>query len=262
MTDKPTDLPEWATGPTADVQEPPPGKKAGGWQLLEKPPHQWFNWFFNLVYSWLAFLKDYAEGHAHDGGVSDTSAPKVDFTDHINYGEHGELEVETDSVGKHVIEHRNTSGGDAHFVTDALSSDRLFTNAIKTGVEQVANPVLLLETFMEHLGAPLKVFVRGFVEADNVPDTLVVVDKNGVMGGTVGTGFTVEYVGTGQWKLNYGSSVSYGDFIVHVTPLGGGVAIPSVRYDGANHYWVIEFFDGSGAVVDLVQFSLFIKYIG
>jgi len=57
MAVKPTDLPEWATDPGADKTAPPIAKQEGGWLPLEKPPHQWFNWFFNLVYQWLAWVK-------------------------------------------------------------------------------------------------------------------------------------------------------------------------------------------------------------
>ena len=77
MATKPTDLPEWATDPGADKTAPPTAKQEGGWLPLEKPPHQWFNWFFNLVYQWIAFLQDYAANHVHDGGASDLSAPKI-----------------------------------------------------------------------------------------------------------------------------------------------------------------------------------------
>jgi len=63
MADKPTKLPRWATVPTPDpvfggtnVIEPTEQRKDTGW-LKEYPDAQTENWFKNLTYQWLDYLK-------------------------------------------------------------------------------------------------------------------------------------------------------------------------------------------------------------
>lgn len=119
--DKPTDLPQWADGGSAQITEPSAGKKLLGW-IKEKPSFAFFNWFWNLVYQWLGWAKKYGEEHVHDGGATDWSAPKVDLLSHIDYGDNGELEVITDTdPGIHEIDHRYIGAtGSAKFNTDIL----------------------------------------------------------------------------------------------------------------------------------------------
>jgi len=50
---RPTDLPRWEP-PGSAIAEPPEAKKDAGWGPTgEKPPFNFFNWFWNLVYLWL-----------------------------------------------------------------------------------------------------------------------------------------------------------------------------------------------------------------
>lgn len=49
---KPTKYPEWADGGSAVITEPSGAKKLLGW-IIEKPPYQFFNWLFNLIYQWI-----------------------------------------------------------------------------------------------------------------------------------------------------------------------------------------------------------------
>lgn len=56
---KPSTLPEWASGGSAEVTEPTLEKKQAGW-IVEKPSHDYFNWWQNLVYRWAAYLDDLA----------------------------------------------------------------------------------------------------------------------------------------------------------------------------------------------------------
>lgn len=63
MVSKPPKLPEWASTTVTDpvsgednVIEPPPEKKLIGWQRLEYPPRNWFNWLARLTYNWLDWL--------------------------------------------------------------------------------------------------------------------------------------------------------------------------------------------------------------
>jgi hypothetical protein len=44
-------LPKWATGASAAITpEPTEGKKDAGWAAVERPPHQYFNWWMRRVY--------------------------------------------------------------------------------------------------------------------------------------------------------------------------------------------------------------------
>lgn len=54
--DRPSELPEWASGPDADILAPSAGKKAIGYVFKEKPGRKVLNWFLNLSYLWFAFI--------------------------------------------------------------------------------------------------------------------------------------------------------------------------------------------------------------
>lgn len=45
----------WIPNNTTGISTPPGGKLAIGW-IQEKPPYQYFNWFFNLVSQWINLL--------------------------------------------------------------------------------------------------------------------------------------------------------------------------------------------------------------
>lgn len=49
---KPSQLPTWATDPGANITDPGTAKKAQGW-IAELPPHEFFNYWQNLVYQWV-----------------------------------------------------------------------------------------------------------------------------------------------------------------------------------------------------------------
>lgn len=55
MATKPNGLPNWTATPSDAIVEPDNAKKAQGW-LKEKPPYQYFNWFWANVSQWLEFL--------------------------------------------------------------------------------------------------------------------------------------------------------------------------------------------------------------
>lgn len=69
MADRPTQVPEWATGEGADIVEPPAGKKAQGWVQGEKPPAGFFNWLFALLTRWIAWFAQEITGRP-EGGIS------------------------------------------------------------------------------------------------------------------------------------------------------------------------------------------------
>lgn len=143
MATKPTDLPEWASDQD-NIEEPPAAKKKTGWVAGEKPPHQWFNWFFNLVYLWLEWLDYRGENHAHDGGSDPESVAKVDLKNHVDWGDNGEMEVTQDDSGRHQITHRHSSGNLAEFITDRLSaSGSVQTNVLRGDTHTVTPKVLV-----------------------------------------------------------------------------------------------------------------------
>lgn len=71
MATKPTDLPEWATDPGADVVEPLLAEKQAGWVEATKPPAQWFNWWQLLVFQWIEWLNAF-ESEAHTWTAAQT----------------------------------------------------------------------------------------------------------------------------------------------------------------------------------------------
>ncbi len=55
---RPENLPSW-NAPGVDVEEPSTTKKSTGHLPNERPPAQFFNWFWNLISSWLEYLQGY-----------------------------------------------------------------------------------------------------------------------------------------------------------------------------------------------------------
>lgn len=55
MAEKPTTLPTWATDGGTTV-EPTSGEKAAGWVAGTRPPARWFNWWMNLLYTWIQYV--------------------------------------------------------------------------------------------------------------------------------------------------------------------------------------------------------------
>lgn len=72
MASKPTNKPNWI--PSDDVTkiiEPTVPKKNTGWLALEKPPFQFFNWFFNITSKWIHFHAGAVQYNIIVGGDSD-----------------------------------------------------------------------------------------------------------------------------------------------------------------------------------------------
>lgn len=63
MPTPPSTLPNWATSPgdPGDVSAPPAATQAAGWQGGFKPPHEWVNWWWNLVGQWVLFVSQSAQ---------------------------------------------------------------------------------------------------------------------------------------------------------------------------------------------------------
>lgn len=60
MPTRPTNFPTWATGATgiAATVEPNGTEKANGWAVAQRPPAQYFNWFWNRVGQWLNYAHE------------------------------------------------------------------------------------------------------------------------------------------------------------------------------------------------------------
>lgn len=56
MATEPSSLPRWATDGAAGIVEPSSGKKDLGFDPGERPPAQYFDWLFNLIYLWIYWL--------------------------------------------------------------------------------------------------------------------------------------------------------------------------------------------------------------
>lgn len=71
-------LPEWQKAGT----KPPSAMITGGWAANQKPPADYFNWFFNTTYMALKELQDVADKEfvKRDGTVTMTSALKIALT--------------------------------------------------------------------------------------------------------------------------------------------------------------------------------------
>jgi len=117
MPVKPTDSPQWATNHTPDPaglksdptnENVPPNisKQQDGFEHEETVPYNWLNWLFYITFLWVEWLNHFNENHIHNGGAGDLSSPKVNLTNHIAWGDHGEYEVTVDSSGQHRVHHR------------------------------------------------------------------------------------------------------------------------------------------------------------
>ena len=55
MAAKPSTQPEWGSAGDAEIVIPATSKQQKGW-VVEKPAHEWWNWWMNLVYQWLVYF--------------------------------------------------------------------------------------------------------------------------------------------------------------------------------------------------------------
>jgi len=69
---KPSTEPEWATEVGADIVEPDQAQKEDGWDVQDKPPAGWVNWWWNLVFLWIQWLAT----KFNDGSTGDRVAVK------------------------------------------------------------------------------------------------------------------------------------------------------------------------------------------
>lgn len=78
---KPTDKPQWvSTG--NDIIEPTGSKQTSGWEADEKPPYQFFNWFWNVV----TRITNYIFGRADLWNIIiDTDSEEGDYDTLVDY---------------------------------------------------------------------------------------------------------------------------------------------------------------------------------
>jgi hypothetical protein len=118
---KPNDPPisdmTWAeAGPSTydpGSEEPikPTDQLVTGYGKQEPLPHAQFNWLFRSVMRWITWLVSKVDSHVHDGLGTDASAPKVNASQHLDWGTNGSVSVTTDTNSVHEITHGPTSGG-------------------------------------------------------------------------------------------------------------------------------------------------------
>lgn len=134
---RPTDpLPQWQ----GTTQTPSTAKQTTGWTAQEKPPFQFFNWFWNIVSQYLAFVVDKTDNHVHDGGTADLSVAKIDLSDHIDYGTNGFLDIGTDTALIHEIVHSGTAAVKV-FTTDIFNVGTVDTEIVNAS-QQVNTPLV------------------------------------------------------------------------------------------------------------------------
>lgn len=72
MASKPTNKPNWIpSDDVAKIIEPTTSKKNTGWLALEKPPFQFFNWFFNISSKWIHYFAGDVQYNIIVGGDPD-----------------------------------------------------------------------------------------------------------------------------------------------------------------------------------------------
>jgi hypothetical protein len=121
VPDKPNDPPiadmTWAeNGPStynSESEDPikPTDQLVTGYGKQEPLPHAQFNWLFRSVMRWITWLVSKVDSHVHDGLGTDASAPKVNASQHLDWGTNGRVSVTTDTNSVHEITHGSTSGG-------------------------------------------------------------------------------------------------------------------------------------------------------
>lgn len=85
---KPTDLPQWASDATGgtpqNVVEPNAGKKAIGFVEEEKPPAEYVNWIWRIIFLWVLWLRDF-EANAHTWLAAQVFSAVVQFSQAVTF---------------------------------------------------------------------------------------------------------------------------------------------------------------------------------
>lgn len=145
---KPSEVPEWATsatytgGPEAGTNtktDPGASRKAEGWEPAAKPPAQEFNWWWNLVGSWVDWLDSFFTIDGSDnltlpagltttaGVTTGTAGVTVGANQHVTVSGTGELKHGDRKVRIPGMAGRATDGGTVSYPFSG------YDNAIATG---------------------------------------------------------------------------------------------------------------------------------
>ena len=132
---KPSSLPRWASvaqTPT-NIVEPASGNKDAGFEENTQPPAQWFNWLFNLLYQWAAYL-DGIEAESLDWSVPQSFHTDDDAQTTITVTCNGDDSVGIDVTG-------GTNAGEAIIATGGIGTTSGGIGALVTGGEATSNAV-------------------------------------------------------------------------------------------------------------------------
>lgn len=119
---KPTNLALWAT--TGVKTEPSAGEKAAGWDGVFKPPFQWFNWWMNIVYTWVVWLDAY-ESTVHTWTAIQTHSASVNINGGMvimsDVAMTGTFEIEDGAVSLIGSTDLSMGGGTGRLFVDGLA---------------------------------------------------------------------------------------------------------------------------------------------
>lgn len=108
---QPSTEPRWNTDAT-NRTDPPSGQKDTGWTPNQVPPSSYFNWWMNLVYEWVLYLKNLASeaftwtaAHIFTSGitVSKTAGVAITATGGTGTGAHGLNATAGSGVGSYGV---------------------------------------------------------------------------------------------------------------------------------------------------------------
>lgn len=264
MANRPTDLPEWGTDNAADNTPPPAAKAQLGWLEREKPPFQWFNWFFNLVYRWLAYFDDYTANHVHDGGASDLSAPKIDPNTEVDWSS----SVTGQQVKFNGTKISTNGGIDSPASVMSLTSPTVFSRLDPDGQATFSKQL--------NVGYPVKAKIHGdtgAIESPNTPRAVCrfrfAANTNSPEEATYRQKYGITKIERADDGSNYHTGIynvslkngspNWQDITVTITAGGTSstlyIANISASYDGSSNF-AVRLRDVSGAYVDEVDICL------
>lgn len=151
---RPSEYPRWEAAP-ADIINPPEAKKDVGWNVAgEKPPRQWFNWLWNLIYLWLVYL-DTDKVAVFNSPVAVVAAPEVAVGDVVAIKPHG-LEPWAAAWEASHLASATYTGGVTHMVctgalvavavqsiTGAPAVQNVHVHNAETGAEEPYSPLVI-----------------------------------------------------------------------------------------------------------------------
>jgi len=215
-TSKPSAIPEFAildqvdpVTSTNNVVEPPTAKKNYGWNYLEKPARNYFNWLHRFNYLWIEYFNQFFSS-SHELQVNDVISESGNG---INFGEYFGYNIETPLAQIHL--HEGSSDGNLLHFTNTTTGATL-SDGFSVGLDASENAILL-----------------------NRENTDLILSTNNAE--------YLRLNNTGFIDLSYPFSTNIGIGVSPSNPLHvQSTTTPQVRvaYD-ANSYWTVNVADGS-----------------